>query len=173
MLPSPSCGLFGGRGFHALKSALMIRNGQNSCIQANFSLSKHHKCFSYAFLHTTRCVDHHEPCESWFGESESTLKAQHNPSSWMDALPLVLFVIRTALKADTSTTAAEMVYDTTLRLPGEFFSHSSQTTSADPSDYVTQLKAHMQRLCPVPSRLTQTHTSVSGGLQTATDFHLT
>lgn len=44
----------------------------------------------------------------------------------MDALPLVLLGIRTALKEDIASTAAEMVYGTTLRLPGEFFTPLNQ-----------------------------------------------
>ena len=32
--------MFGGHGFHALTPALMAQNGQNSCIQVNFSLSQ-------------------------------------------------------------------------------------------------------------------------------------
>ena len=55
---------------------------------------------------------------------KAALKAQHNPSSWMDALPLMLLGIRTALKEDISSTAAEMVYGTSLRLPGVFLTTS-------------------------------------------------
>ena len=43
--------------------------------------------------------------------------------------------IHTALKTEISTTAAEVVYGTTLQLPGEFFSTSIDHTTADPSDY--------------------------------------
>ena len=58
--------------------------------------------------------------ERFHHQLKAALKAQPNPHSWMDALPLVLLGIRTSLKEDISTTAAEMVYGTTLRLPGEF-----------------------------------------------------
>lgn len=59
--------------------------------------------------------------ERFHRQLKAALKAQPNPSSWMDSLPLVLLGIRTALKEDTRSTAAEMVYGTTIRLPGEFF----------------------------------------------------
>ena len=100
---------------------------------------------------------------------KSALKAQPNPSAWMDALPFVLLGIRTALKADISTTAAEMVYGTTLRLPGEFFSPSSNntTTCTDPTNYVNQLKNHIQKLHPVPPRTTQGKNSIPAELQRA------
>ena len=59
--------------------------------------------------------------ERFHRQLKAALKAQHNPASWVDALPLVLLGIRTALKEDLSATTAEMVYGTTLRLPGELF----------------------------------------------------
>ena len=80
----------------------------------------------------------------WHGRKIPSPAEDCPKSSWMAVLPLVLLGIRTALKEDLSSTAAEMVYGTTLRLPGEFFSPSSPSSIADPSDYVAQLKAHMQ-----------------------------
>ena len=49
---------------------------------------------------------------------------------------------------------------TTLRLPGEFFSTSIDHTTADPSDYVNQLKNHIQKLRPVPPRTSQGKNSI-------------
>ena len=105
--------------------------------------------------------------ERFHRQLKAALKAQPNPSSWMDALPLVLLGIWTALKEDTSSTAAEMVYGTTLRLPGEFFTASPTTCLADPSDYVSQLKAHMQLIRPPPPRPTKRNSQVSEALSTA------
>ena len=62
--------------------------------------------------------------ERFHRQLKAALKAQPQPDSWMDTLPLVLLGVRTALKEDISSTAAEMVYGTTLRLPGEFFTPS-------------------------------------------------
>lgn len=89
--------------------------------------------------------------ERFHRQLKAALKSQTNETAWMDSLPLVLLGIRTALKADISSTAAEMVYGTTLRLPGEFFTTSSSPLP-DPTDYVSQLKTHMQRLRPPPPR---------------------
>ena len=86
----------------------------------------------------------------------------------MDFLPLVLLGIRTALKEDISTTCAEMVYGTTLRLPGEFFAPSSPTSLPDPSDFVSKLKSHFNSIRPTPPRETQRHSSLPHGLSTAT-----
>ena len=71
--------------------------------------------------------------ERFHRQLKAALKTQPQPDSWMDALPLVLLGIRTALKEDISSTAAEMVYGTTLRLPGEFFTPSQATSLPDPS----------------------------------------
>ena len=48
--------------------------------------------------------------ERFYHQLKAALKAQNNPSSWMDALPLMLLGIQTALKEDISSTAAEMVH---------------------------------------------------------------
>lgn len=61
----------------------------------------------------------------------------HTSSSWVDALPLVLLGIRTALKEDLKCTTAKMVYGTTLRLPGEFFTAAPPQATVDPASYVT------------------------------------
>ena len=47
---------------HAYKTSKQLYSGEFLCL----------KCFSCAFLHSTRCVNHRGPCESWFGET--TLK---------------------------------------------------------------------------------------------------
>ena len=77
---------------------------------------------------------------------KAALKAQPQPDSWKDALPLVLLGIRTTLKEDISSTAAEMVYNTTLRLPGEFFTPFQTSSLPNPSDYVSNLKTYMQTI---------------------------
>ena len=72
--------------------------------------------------------------ERFHRQLKAALKTQPNPSSWMNALPLVLLGIQTALKENISTTEAEMVYGTTLRLPGEFFTASTNSPLMDQSD---------------------------------------
>ena len=71
--------------------------------------------------------------ERFHRQLKAALKAQPTPDAWMDTLPLILLGIRTALKEDLNSTAAEMVYGTTLRLPGEFFTPSPTTSLPDPS----------------------------------------
>ena len=63
--------------------------------------------------------------------------------------------IRTTIKQDLKCTAAELVYGTALRLPGEFF--TSTTNHLDPISYATQLKTFMQQLRPPSVHRQQRH----------------
>jgi len=61
---------------------------------------------------------------------KSALKARLNDENWIDALPVVLLGIRTSPKDDIGCSSAELVYGTTIRLPGEFFDNSSANTES-------------------------------------------
>ena len=89
-------------------------------------------------------------------------------STWVESLPLVLLGIRTALKEDLHCTAAELVYGTNLRLPGEFFTSPSSTPTLERSDYVLQLKSRMSQIRPISPRLPQRHNFVNPDLSTCT-----
>ncbi|XP_037568143.1 uncharacterized protein LOC119449018 [Dermacentor silvarum] len=65
--------------------------------------------------------------------------------SWVEALPLVLLGIRPTLKADIGCSAAELVYGTTLRLPGEFFVHGPDETPTASSGYALRLRDMMSK----------------------------
>ncbi|CAH8647289.1 unnamed protein product [Schistosoma intercalatum] len=82
---------------------------------------------------------------------KSALRAHEN-DDWYETLPLVLLGIRTSLKADIQCSAAELVYGTTLRLPGEFFTPRSRPNFAK-SDYVQRLSTFMRTLPPVSTRI--------------------
>lgn len=90
--------------------------------------------------------------ERFHRQLKASLKAQPDPSKWTEALPLVLLGIRSALKTDLKCCTAELVYGTTLRLPGEFFEACPSSDLADPTDYVTRLKLTMSKLKAAPVR---------------------
>ena len=48
----------------------------------------------------------------------------HKTRSWTEVLPTILLGFRCALKEDIDATPAELVYGTTLRLPGDFYDPS-------------------------------------------------
>ena len=81
---------------------------------------------------------------------------------------LILLGIRTALKEDLNATTAEMVFGSTLRLPGEFFSTSSATPLPDPSEFIKQLKTHFRTLQLTPPRATNRISHIPNDLSTAT-----
>ncbi|KAH9588245.1 hypothetical protein MS3_00000130 [Schistosoma haematobium] len=89
--------------------------------------------------------------ERFHRQLKSALRAHEN-DDWYETLPLVLLGIRTSLKADIQCSAAELVYGTTLRLPGEFFTPRSRPNFAK-SDYVQRLSAFMRTLPPVSTRI--------------------
>lgn len=106
--------------------------------------------------------------ERFHRQLKSSLKACHTPTHWVDALPIILLGIRTALKQDLGCSAAELVYGTTLRIPGEFFS-IADSTAEDPGSYVVQLKATMQKLRAIEPREKHGYkTYVSDDLMSAT-----
>ena len=105
--------------------------------------------------------------ERFHRQLKAALKAQPNPEAWMDTLPLILLGIRTALKEDLHSTAAEMVYGTTLRLPGEFFTPSPITSLLDPSEFLNHLRTHFRTISPVSPRPTQQTTNIADGLAKA------
>ncbi|CAH8679458.1 unnamed protein product [Schistosoma haematobium] len=89
--------------------------------------------------------------ERFHRQLKSALRAHEN-DDWCETLPLVLLGIRTSLKADIQCSALELVYGTTLRLPGEFFTPRSRPNFAK-SDYVHRLSAFMRTLPPVSTRI--------------------
>ena len=61
-----------------------------------------------------------------------------------------------------------MVYGSTLRLPGEFFTPSLTTSLPDPSEFLNQLITHFRTTSPISPRPTQRTTHIADGLSKAT-----
>ena len=72
-------------------------------------------------------------------------------TQWIEALPLVLLGIHSSLKEDLHTSTSELVYGTTLRLPGQFFAPSLDKEVTGPASYVSRLRTHMQQVHPTPT----------------------
>ncbi|KAH9587704.1 hypothetical protein MS3_00000093 [Schistosoma haematobium] len=88
--------------------------------------------------------------ERFHRQLKSSLMAQPDSSKWSDALPLVLLGIRSSVKEDIGCTAAELVYGTTLTLPG--LVKNEPTTPGDPSRFVSRLLQMMQNIRAIPPR---------------------
>ena len=107
-------------------------------------------------IHRTRTTAYHSIAngmvERFHRQLKAALKAQPHPQHWTTSLPMVLLGVRTAFKVDLGCTAAELVYGTSLRLPGDFFPTSASLSTPDPTTYVTSLKSMMQTLHATPPR---------------------
>jgi cleavage and polyadenylation specificity factor subunit 1 len=108
--------------------------------------------------------------ERFHRQLKAAFKSYPHPNHWTDSLPIILLGIRTAIKQDIGCSSAEMVYGTSLRLPGAFFNPStSDSTSFDPIDYVHYLKSIMSKLQATPPRVNLKHpTHVPSALFTGT-----
>lgn len=79
---------------------------------------------------------------------KSALKC-NNAIDWVDCLPQILLGHRTIFKNDIQATPAELVYGTTLRLPGEFFEPTNVVIPH--SEYIKDLKTIFDNLKPIAS----------------------
>ncbi|XP_029157066.1 uncharacterized protein LOC114936787 [Nylanderia fulva] len=68
----------------------------------------------------------------------------HETTDWVKVLPVVMLGLRNALKEDISTSAAELVYGTQLRIPGEYF--SQEEPSQDPFPFLEKLRQAMREI---------------------------
>ena len=73
-----------------------------------------------------------------------------SPNPWTITLPAVLLGVRSAVKERLGRSAAEMIYGTTLRLPGEFTQQYTVDANTDLENYSDKLRVAMSclRLCP-------------------------
>ncbi|CAA9993988.1 unnamed protein product [Nesidiocoris tenuis] len=74
----------------------------------------------------------------------------HNTERWVDVLPIVLLGLRSSLKEDLGCTPAELVYGSSLKLPGDFFEDRPFSTLSHA--FLDKLKSTMDTLKPQPIR---------------------
>ena len=85
-------------------------------------------------------------------------RLENNPN-WMDELPLVLLGIRTAWREDADCSPADLVYGTSLHLPGELPAVSGAQTDAPSTEFLRQLRETMQQVLPPPAEFHGTKSS--------------
>ena len=83
--------------------------------------------------------------------------AHESPNPWTITSPAVLLGVRSAVKKRLGRSAAEMIYGTTLRLPGEFTKQYTVDANTDLENYSDKLCVAMSRLRLCPPRDTQQH----------------
>ncbi len=75
---------------------------------------------------------------------KASLMSVTTSTRWVEALPMVLLVIRTSVKEDLGCCTAELVYGTTLRIPGQFFDPVEEIP--DPLSFVSRLRTTLQQI---------------------------
>ncbi|XP_077976161.1 uncharacterized protein LOC144432026 [Styela clava] len=83
---------------------------------------------------------------------KASLRACEHPSDWFPNLGFVLLGIRSVVKEDLGFSPAELVYGSTLRLPGQFVEPQPDAKNTDPHTYVNKLKRFFRNLCSNPTR---------------------
>lgn len=100
----------------------------------------------------TRTAAYHPASNGLIERWHRTLKTAlicHGGRQWVEYLPTVLLGLRTSCKEDIKASAAEILYGTTLRIPGEFF--DSEDPPIDPEIFVEKLRVHMRQLRAQPA----------------------
>lgn len=100
-----------------------------------------------------RTTAHHPQANGMVERLHRQLKASlkcHGDQKWTEALPWVMLGIRAAWKEDIKATTAELVYGTTLRLPGEYLTTSAEVSDPTPA-YVERLRCRLAQLRPTPA----------------------
>lgn len=92
--------------------------------------------------------------ENFHRPLKCALKAKRT-EKWTEVLPTILLGFRAALKADLNVSPAELVFGSTLRLPGDFF--GDKYAIKNPEDVVQRLRDIFRDFKPLP---TKSHHSV-------------
>ncbi|GFU87476.1 hypothetical protein TNCV_2446101 [Trichonephila clavipes] len=93
-----------------------------------------------------RTTGYHPQANGMIEELHRPLKSAikcHATERWTEVLPIILLGLRASLKEDILCTPAELVFGTTIRLPGEMF--DSSKPDDDVVNFVSKLKSHMLR----------------------------
>ncbi len=88
--------------------------------------------------------------ERFHRQLKAALMARLTSSTWTEELPLVLLAIRATPKDDLGCAPAELVYGSTIRLPGEFFGPASDPHMDNQQEFLPRLRATMRQLRAAP-----------------------
>lgn len=90
--------------------------------------------------------------ERFHRQLKAALKARDDRNDWVDNLAMTLLSIRATIKPDLRSSPAELVFGTTLRLPGEFFAADSPANEHAVSDFLTRIRRFARNLRPIAPR---------------------
>ena len=90
--------------------------------------------------------------ERFHRQLKAAIMVYESPNPWTITLPAVLLGVHSAVEERLGRSAAEMIYGTTLRLPGEFTRQYTIDANTDLDYYSDKLRVAMSRLCLCPPR---------------------
>lgn len=96
--------------------------------------------------------------ERFHRQLKSALKARMAGSNWYDNLPIVLLGIRSSWRVNPGCAPAELVYGTTLRLPGEMFLTADARTFEPEDSFLRRIQNTMRNMRPSLTVCNNTHT---------------
>uniref|UniRef100_A0A1X7V6A1 Integrase catalytic domain-containing protein n=1 Tax=Amphimedon queenslandica TaxID=400682 RepID=A0A1X7V6A1_AMPQE len=82
---------------------------------------------------------------------KAAIKCLHSHNDWVSGLPWILLGFCTAVKKELGCSSAELVYGTTLQVPGELIS-PTPTPVPDPASFATKQCQNMQSVKAIPPR---------------------
>lgn len=106
--------------------------------------------------------------ERFHRQLKAAIKSYPIPANWFECLPLILLGIRSTVKEGLGHTPAELVYATTLTLPGQMVAPISPEQLPDPALYVHRLRTAMSHFSPAPPRHQQIKSHVPSDINTWT-----
>ena len=101
---------------------------------------------------TSYHLQSHGMVERFHRQLKAAIMAHKSANPWTITLPAVLLDARSAVKELLGRSAAEIVYGTTLRLPGEFSHKYNVDAHTDLDNYTDKLCVAMSRLRLCPPR---------------------
>ena len=110
-------------------------------------------------------------CERLNRDIKTALKTKDLVHKWVDNLPLVLMALRSQYKEDMKCSPAEMVFGTTLRLPGEIIHQTSHQYDSQHT-YLNDMRQHMGRISYKPPRYRITAGKIDPELQNCTHVYI-